>query len=65
MKKRKAVICTILFAIIFFTVIISTIFIETSGGEFNLFYLIGSWTTSMWMGDCVKKFYNWLISEED
>lgn len=65
MNKKKAVICTIMFAIIFFAVIISTLFIKTYDEEFRLFYLIGGMTTSMWMGDCTKKFYNWLINEED
>lgn len=63
MNKKKAVVCTILFSIVFFAVIVSTIFIKTFDGG-RLFYIIGSFTTSMWMGDCVKKFYSWLMNIE-
>lgn len=61
MSKKKAVICTILFAIVFIAVLICTYFIKTYDGSMRLLYLISSFVTGKWIGDCVAKFYEWII----
>ena len=60
MSKKKAIICTILFAIVFIAVLTCTLFIETYDGSINLFYLISAFVTGQWVGDCIEKFYKWI-----
>lgn len=61
MSKKKAVICTILFAIVFIAVLIGAYFIETYDGSVRLIYLVSAFVTGMWVSDCIEKFYKWLI----
>ena len=61
MSKKKAVVCTVLFAIMFFGLLIGTCSIEVYDGSFNLFNLISGFITGMWASNCVEKFYKWII----
>ena len=60
MEKKKAVVCTILFAIILIAIVFCSFFIETEDGMFKLCYAFGYATTGWCMGDCIEKFYKWL-----
>jgi uncharacterized ion transporter superfamily protein YfcC len=60
MSKKKSVICTILFAIIFIGILTCTFFIKSYSGSFSLFTLISAFVTGRWTADCIKKFYKWI-----
>ena len=60
MNKKKAVICTILFAIVFITILICTSFIKSYNGSFSLFTLISAFVTGRWTSHCIEKFYKWI-----
>lgn len=60
MNKKKAVICTILFSVILFSVFIGAFLIESHYG-FTLFDVIAPCIAGSWSGEQIKKFYNWLI----
>ena len=58
MKKSKKIICTILFTVILYVVLIATYFIKSE--YFSLYELIAPWICGAWIYDRVMKFYNWL-----
>lgn len=63
MNKKKAVICTTLFSVVMLAMYVSMFFIKNKSG-------VGLWQpatcciTGLWMGERIKKFYDWLIKEE-
>lgn len=63
MIKKKAIICTILFAIILIGSYIGTIFIKSNFG-FSLYEIVTPSICSFWIAERIKKFYYWLIEKE-
>ena len=60
MNKKKAVICTILFAIIVISVTIALMLVKPYGGEISLFHAFSPAIVGAWIADRIKKFYKWL-----
>lgn len=59
MSKKKAVICTILFLIVILAMYTSMFFIKSKSGV-GLWQPVTCSITGIWMGECTKKFYEWL-----
>ena len=59
MSKKKAVMCTILFAIVIWTIWIVTHLIKNEYG--SLYDIIAPWVVGLWMCDKTSQFYNWLM----
>lgn len=59
MSKKKAIICTILFAIVICAVFFSTFFIGKDS-EIKLWAVITCCVTGNWIANCIMKFYDWL-----
>ena len=62
MNKKKAVICSTLLSVILFAVFVATLLIKSHYG-FTLFDVIAPCIVGAYMGEKIKKFYNWLIKE--
>lgn len=60
MNKKKAVICSILLGVVLFAIFVATLLIEGRYG-FTLFDVIAPWIAGVYMGEKIKKFYNWLL----
>lgn len=60
MEKKKAVICTILFAIIVITITIVLMIIKPYGGEISLFHAFSPTIVGFWIVDRIEGFYKWL-----
>ena len=60
MSKNKAVVCTILFAVILIGLSFGSTMIENAYG-ISLYALISSWTCWFCIGRSIIKFYEWLI----
>lgn len=65
MSKKKAVACTILFAIVLYAIVIGTYFIRTADGAVSLFTLFSYTITGGWLFERIEKFYKWLMKMED
>lgn len=61
MKNKKAIICTVLFAVVFVGAIVSTIFIKNE--SFSLYELFANFIVMMWTWKRIENFYNWLTEE--
>ena len=59
MNKRKAIICTLLFAVVLIGTIIGTMFIESK--YINLYELLANYAVMVWAYNQIGKFYNWLV----
>lgn len=60
MDKKKNIICTILFGIILFSLLIVTMLIKNEEYGFTLFEIISPTICGFWVIECIEKFYNWL-----
>ena len=60
MDKKKAIVCTILFAIVIITIVIGSYFIKKDSGS-CLGYHISACISGLWIADKIEKFYKWLI----
>lgn len=60
MSKKKAVICTILFAIVLISVMACSFSIKIYDGSISLFSLISAFITGRWFADNIEEFYKWL-----
>lgn len=58
MDKKKATICTILFAVIIVVLFVGAFFIDR--GNINLGNTICCFITGWYIADWIKKFFNWL-----
>lgn len=65
MSKKKAVVCTILYAIVIIVVSTASLFIKSPVNGISLYQLIVSMIGSMWLGNSVVKFYEWLRKQEE
>lgn len=63
MEKKRAVICTSLFAVVMLGIYASTFFIKSNFG-FKLYDIVAPTICASWMADKMRKFYDWLIKEE-
>lgn len=63
MSKKKAIICTVLFAIVMFGIYTATFLIKSQYG-FKLFDIVAPVICASWMADKMKKFYTWILKEE-
>lgn len=62
MNKKKAKVCTTLFAVVVSALFISSMFIKNKYGT-SLFYVISPCICGLWFSGCTEKFYNWLLKE--
>ena len=60
MDKKKAIVCTILFAIIIIGVTTAMIFIKPHGSEISLLHVFSPFFVGLWIGDIIEKFYKWI-----
>lgn len=60
MSKKKAVICTAMFAIILGSIIIATILISPHDSETTFFEIFSPFIVGYWTYECIEKFYYWL-----
>ena len=60
MDKKKAIICTIMFAIMVIGISIALIFVKPYEGKMSLFYAFSPCIVGHWIGERIDKFYNWL-----
>ena len=65
MSKKKAVVCTILYVIVIIVVSTASLFIKSPVNGISLYQLIVSMIGSMWLGNSVVKFYEWLRKQEE
>ena len=65
MSKKKAVVCTILYAIVITVVLTASFFIKSAVNGISLYQLIMSVIGNMWIGNSVVKFYEWLRKQEE
>ena len=63
MSKKKAKVCTILFAVVGIALFISSMFIKNKYGN-SLFNVISPCICGLWFRGCTEKFYNWLTMED-
>ena len=66
MNKKKAKVCTVLFAIILYSIIIASMFIgvEFENGQiYPLFRAISAFVTGSWSVKKIEQFYHWLNKE--
>lgn len=63
MKKKKSIVCTILFAIIIVGSYVGTIFIKSHFG-FSLYDIVAPIISGFWLSERIRKFYSWLMTEE-
>ena len=61
MSKRKAVVCTILYALVVVSLLIGSMFIKSHINGISLYQLITCAIGNMCIGVSIMKFYEWLI----
>lgn len=59
MEKKKAVMCTILFTIVIWAILIATYLIKNE--NIRLYDVVEPWIVGFWMCDKTSQFYNWLM----
>lgn len=60
MAKKKAMICTIMFAIIVVGISAALLFVKPCGSEISLLHAFSPVIIGHWLGERVGKFYDWL-----
>jgi hypothetical protein len=63
MSKKKASICTMLFAIVLFTLFFGTWFVKSPSG-LRLFDLVTGTFSVWWLFERIEKFKHWLLKSE-
>ena len=61
MTKKKAVICTIMFAIMVVGTCIALMFVKPYESEISLFHFFCPCIVGNWIGERINKFYDWLM----
>jgi hypothetical protein len=59
MDKKKAITCTILFAVVLFGLMLGSTMIKNHWGD-SLYSLISSCFCWVWIGERIVKFYDWM-----
>ena len=60
MTKKKAVICTIMFAIMVAGICIAFMLVKPYKSEMSLFHAFCPMIVGRWLGERIGKFYDWL-----
>jgi len=60
MSKKKAVICTIIFAIMVVGIGIAFMFVKPYESEMSLFHAFCPFIVGQWLSERIGKFYDWL-----
>lgn len=60
MSRKKAVICTILFAILIVGVATALIFVKPHNSEISFFHAFSPFIVGYWLSERIGKFYDWL-----
>lgn len=60
MDKKKAIICTILFAILTIGVATALFFVKPYDSEISFFHIFSPVIVGWWLGERIGKFYDWL-----
>lgn len=60
MNKKKAMICTTMFAIILGSIIIAIILTSSHDSEITFFEIFSYFIVGYWTYECIEKFYYWL-----
>lgn len=63
MSKKKAIICTVLYAIVLVVLLTVSFFIKNNEYGISLYQLITGMIANSWLGCSVGKFYEWLLKE--
>lgn len=63
MRKKKAILCTVLYAIVLVVVLTFAFFIKSDITGISLYQLIMNIIANAWIGCSVDKFYKWLLKE--
>lgn len=60
MNKKKAIVCTIIFTIIIFSVVIVLMCLKPYGSKESLFHIFCHFIVGDWIGKHIVDFYDWL-----
>lgn len=60
MNKKKAIICTILYAVVLVGVLTASLFIKNEEYGISLYQIVAYAIANAWFGCTIEKFYNWL-----
>lgn len=63
MSKNKAIVCTVLYAIVLVVSLIASFFIKNNAYGISLYQIITGMIANAWLGCSVEKFYKWLLKE--
>lgn len=63
MSKKKAILCTVLYAIVLVVSLTVAFFIKSDITGISLYQLIMNVIANAWIGCSVGKFYKWLLKE--
>lgn len=64
MTKKKAIIYTIIFAVIAVGVCIASMFIELGKNNISLFEIFSPYIVGYWIGRKICEFYDWLTKND-
>ena len=64
MEKKKAIICTVLYALVLVTVLTVSFFVKNDDYGISLYHIIMNIVAYSWIGNSVVRFYNWLKNNE-
>ena len=64
MTKKKAIICTIMFAIMVIGISIALMFVKPYKSEISLFNAFCPIIVGDWLGGRIGKFYDWLSKSD-
>lgn len=63
MSKKKAILCTVLYAIVLVVVLTVAFFVKSDTNGISLYQLMMNVIANAWIGCSVGKFYKWLLKE--
>lgn len=61
MGKKKAIVCTLLFAVVFIGAIVGTMFVKSE--VISLYEIFANFIIIMWVYKRIENFYYWLMEE--
>lgn len=64
MEKKKAVICTILFAVVILSIETALCFVRPHDSEISLFLAFSPVITGLWISERIMDFYKWLVKDK-
>jgi hypothetical protein len=63
MNKKKALVCTIIFAIVIIGIFTACVFVKPHDSELSFFYIFSPVIVWHWVGERIGMFYKWLIKD--